>query len=293
MAPYKERILEVLAQWPRVAGVDQVYIFGSLVNDDGKAFKQQESDVDLISIVDEAYASDAKSRYEVCKNIRASVADLEVALLRAIKRYDSRVPIASINLVTHWETSRCIHKDGAKGLFYMRQFQPTLPLSAPLEQLANYIDDDFHAVNDGLIKLFQCSQTIRNQYLKTNVHDELFLDVNQGTDPIPKKIMRCAAACAAFERDPTRKPDNFESIDPLEGLEFVSSILNEARFKSDAEITELRKWVAVSRGARGTQSPMTPDQLLLLSEVIFDRARLVALPSKADKIGAAIKRGTN
>jgi len=211
-------------------------------------------------------------------------------LLFALRRYDSKLPIASISLIDKWEAAKSIHKDNAREIFFLRQFKSIRPSNNEMEQLTTFVDDDFHAKNSSLVKLCQYCQFIRNQYLKSNCHGEEFLVADTGDDPVPKKIMRCAAACAAFERDHERHPDDLDSVDTLEGLQFISAVLEERKESDDPEVKDLRRWLAVARNGRGTERPMSNDQLLLLSELVLDRALRSIVRSEADVVGAAIER---
>ncbi|HEX3651856.1 MAG TPA: hypothetical protein VHU18_03435 [Rhizomicrobium sp.] len=292
------RVLAAIEGWAgaAVSLMDRAYVFGSLVNNDGAGFIVQgsesspPSDIDLICFFTESAATTASGRHQACKHLRRLMPKLELALLLAIGRYDSGRPIVSVNFITPWEAEKCIHKDGVRRLFYLKQFRPILPPATGFQQLATFIDNDFHGLNEGPVRLFQYVQSVRNRYLRTNVHNEDFARPQTGSDPVPKQLMRLAAACAAFERDPSGRPDDLDSIDPAEGLDFLTVMLNEARSVSDPEIDSLRRWLSVARNARGTDTDMTADQSLLLSELLVDRAKSKLVRSPVDKVGAAIKR---
>jgi len=287
-------ILETVGQWASGVGqsgaAGRVYVFGSLINQDGDAFNAQESDVDILCLFRDEDATAAKSRYEACRLLRSMVPKLELNLLLAIKRYDAKKPISSINLLSPWEATKCVHKDGVRKLFYMKQFRSVHPVGDSMEQLATFIDDEFHASYESIVMLFRYLQTLRNQFLKANLHGEDFFSVSTGSDPVPKTVMRLAAACAAFERDPSGRPDDLESIDPLEGIEWLTVLLNECRRSGDEDINKLRRWMAAARRARASDAPMSRDQLLLLAELLYDRARIPVRWTAVDKMDAAIAR---
>jgi pol beta superfamily nucleotidyltransferase in conflict system len=136
-------------------------------------------------------------------------------------------------------------------------------------QLTTHIDQDFHAKNEIPITVARYCQSVRNQYLKSNLHGERFIRIDcEGDDPVPKKIMRVAAGLRAFEKTPSLSPDAFDSVDLLEGLDFLTVLLNEQKDEHEA-VRSLRDWLAKHRRGRGSRSPMTPDQLLLLCEIFL------------------------
>ncbi len=132
-------------------------------------------------------------------------------------------------------------------------------------------------------------QEIRNRYLRTNVHGHTFLDVSTGPDPVPKKLMRIAAQLAYRENGRVSGPAGPDRIDVLEGLEYLTVLLNGHR-NLGSEISGLRQRLAINRAARGEDTPFSADDLLLLTELLSDKAKSLVLLSPLQKIGTAIER---
>jgi predicted nucleotidyltransferase len=108
-APHHPDILESLSRFAdhiTHCGFDRCYVFGSLINRDGKFFTRSgplESDVDILITFSLKAAATFETRYLSCCELLPLVAQLEESLHSLLGREDPTQKICSILPITRYE----------------------------------------------------------------------------------------------------------------------------------------------------------------------------------------------
>ena len=259
--------LDKLTAWSRLlvetAGAEGAYLFGSLVYRGGEQFID-ESDVDLAIVLPLATA-DATSRLRWNVRLHALKIQLEDELARVLGRRDRRDIICSIVALTSREAGADIHKDGAEGFFTNNHFMSLLDRSiTPALPGAGRIP-----VRDRLIRqCFRFAQRTRNRYLAVSSDGTMSLLEYNGSDPIPKDVMR-HAAMAAWLQNTNAAPGS--EYDTQAGLDLISNYIYQ-RSGESPEYGDFHRKISARRGARGRLLPITAKDILLMAEIIWDLA---------------------
>jgi hypothetical protein len=159
-----------------------------------------------------------------------------------------------------------------------------LESGAPSDLIAicENVDPMFFYENSEVVSATSFVQKKRNEYLRTNVHGDRFLDTDMGKDPVKKDLMR-VAAMVSFASNSVPPTDVLTREDTLEGLEFLSIALNQLQ-AGGHDVASLRDWLATQRGGRGTVREIAAEEYLLLCEIIFDKAINCVRPTALDRV---------
>ena len=255
-------INEVLEKWANIAvrdyGAAAVHLFGSLVYKGGDQFMAS-SDVDLVLVLPET--GSALERWRWLQRFSEAVADLEMKLLRVLKRsgHESAVSVVA---VTQTELNFDVHKDGHREFFTANTFRDLVAGTERegLPGAGSATTDRFVA---GALSFVQ---KLRNEYLAVSANGTPKLGNYEGSDPLPKRIMR-AAAMAARAIDNSHGPS--AEHDVKEGLDLLTAELYALR-DGDPAYRQLQDLVSIQRLARGELHPVESVHQLLLAEMIFD-----------------------
>jgi len=257
-----EKIRDILKRWAAGAvspyEAQAVYVFGSLVYKDGEQFMDS-SDIDLVVLLPPL--ADAVERWRWLQRFSEAVADLEVAIMRALKR-DGLEPLVSVVAVTELELNFDVHKDGHREFFSANTFRDLIAGTdaVGIAGAGTKATDRFVA---GALSLVQ---KVRNDFLAVSANESPRLADYHGEDGVPKRIMR-GAAMAARAIGETNGPG--AEHDVKEGLDLLSHELY-ARRKGEPPYRSLQDLVSVRRNARGEIRPVDPSNQLLLAEIIYD-----------------------
>jgi|TARA_Y100000815_G_scaffold208328_1_gene192506 hypothetical protein len=265
---------------------DGVFIFGSLINRNGRHFVPQgsmASDVDLVLTFKDEIDT-ALARAEALKRVRGAVRSLEHETATVLQRA-TQEPIYSILPLTKYEIHQCIHKGHDPKLFMSNLFLEVVSGERVDGGLASYVDYDYHYENLEAFSAIRLCQSYRNKFLRGNQVGWLAQDDFAGETVFPKEIMR-ASALLCFASGP--KDDESRRTDLEEGQIYLLERLRELKDHSP----ELKLLVDKVNGrgfTRAESEPLSPEDMLLIHEVMFDDARSLVIPSVRDAIREVIE----
>ncbi|MGJ5175926.1 hypothetical protein ACQR1B_04360 [Bradyrhizobium oligotrophicum] len=262
----------------RHTGVDKIFVFGSLVQDEGKQFDAATSDIDLLTVLKPNEA--LYSRVEILKKLRHSMEELELILLKLLKRRDAGQSIVSNVVMTPTELEYSIHKSGDRSLLSFPRFVDLVnPTSNPQSLSSGEDEAHFLSKNSDQLSIIRHCQDKRNKFLSTSVNgSKIFLEFD-GLDAIPKDIMRMSAILSWNRGDST--DDRREDL--IEGMSFFQRRLDDLAPK-DFFIERTGILVARRRTDRGVRPPLPDEHVLALYEILFDEAVLQLSPSLRKRI---------
>lgn len=264
---------------------DGIFIFGSLIHRDGRHFVPQgsmASDVDLVLTIRDDLP-DAISRAQALINIRGAVQALEHSTATVLKRATDE-EIYSLLPLTSYEVHQCIHKGHDPKLFTSNLFLNVITGVRVNGGLANYVDYDYHYENLEAFSTIRLCQSYRNKYLRCNQVGVFAQGVFDGETIFPKEIMRGAALLGFYESDRT---DESRRTDLEAGQNYLVNLLRDMT-KQEPDIRDLMDKVDGRGFARGTSDELSAEDMLLLHEIMFDKARSLVVPSIRDSIREVI-----
>lgn len=234
----------------------QLFLFGSVIYKGGEQFNREQSDLDIVCLLPEP--NTALTRLSALQILHGHKAELELEMIRALSRSTCTEPGVSIVAITELEMHANIHKSGARRFFDKNFFYN---LIAKQETLG-IPQAGTHTVMDEYQQALEYVQKIRNEYLSVCANGTGGLREFRGADPMPKALLRAAAQL---------NPDAVEGewYDTRLGLELMHSILRQRRTEGE-EFKCLFDRISVRRGGRGSKASLSPDDQLLLAEMLFD-----------------------
>ena len=270
------------------SGFHRAYIFGSLINRDGRHFIAEgssASDVDFLLVFD-ASISTAFERSQALISLRKSIKTLEHGAAQILKRV-AKESIFSILPITQYELHQNIHKGADPKLLSANIFWDVFANSKNDGGLsAGLVDYDYHFENLEAFSAIRLCQAYRNKYLKCNLIGEFSQGEFDGETTYPKELMRGAALLRFFER-----PAEVEfRTDLEEGSKYLTRLVEQLDV-ANASAVKLRDKVSGRDFQRAQHEPLAADDLLLLNEILFDRARELIIPSVRDAIQEIMARG--
>ena len=270
-ADIRNEVLTKLQDWykqlKKYKIVDSVYVFGSLIYDDGMQFDQNLSDIDLV-VKFQDYCVSASDRINACVGLLREIELLERDMLCLLKRSNADNPIISIVAATQFEIKYGFHKDGKRDFylcndFLKLSFNPTKAKPLTVER-----DDKIHNIFENAIPTLYAAQKYRNQFLRISANGKRSVkDWDEIGQALPKEICRTAAQLRYL----IDKPSDNSLTDVNEGLAYVSHLLY-GNAKNDENQKVLHKWLIARQGGRGPKVSLNPQANLLLLEVLFDVA---------------------
>lgn len=258
-------ILKIWAKKHHTKQLSKFYLFGSLINGSGNQFLPDESDIDLIVILQD---SGPLNRAKICQKLQKAKHELEELLLSIIKRKSKSKSnaLVSLVLVTSNEVIWDIHKSKKIKFFRDNKFLNLLDesdTSIPIE-IDIPIGLDNREALSYIIQALEEAQKYRNKYLSINPNKS---KEYKEKDIFPKDLARSAAQVRSFDIKNEK-----EKFDINLGNSYLISLLEQkTRTKSD-EWSKLNSKVG-ERYGRSRQNPALNDfDLLLLHELLFDKA---------------------
>lgn len=251
---FDQEVLTALRGWvvnlpkPDIAGA---YVFGSLVNAQGRAFSLASSDIDLVLVTEESEPS------EKLGLLKALVphADLLEDLLRKTFKRNEGEPITSITLVTKFELDQGIHKDRNSRIFFASNvFLPLTHATETTVQVGNALANDLLTEYFPAWTVIANAQAQRNKFLRKGILAGRGLrDFESSVYVLPKDLLRNAYAvdCLIRQRDPAYG----DVDDTAQGLTFIRGEL-EVRSSQTAEASALLSLIQSNRpGGKGALLP--------------------------------------
>jgi len=241
------------------------------------------SDVDLILTFDDAMTS-AENRYTALKRIRDFIRPLEHETASVLKRATAE-PIYSILPLTSYEIHQCIHKGHDPKLFMSNLFLEVRTGDRVEEGLASFVDYDYHFENLEAFASIRLCQNYRNIYLRGNQIGEFAQKDFGGETVFPKEIMRGAALLKYSDGKRDRED---RRTDLEEGQTYLLNLLDEK--SNDANLfKEMFERVTGRNFAKTKSKDLNADDMLLIHEIMFDKARELVIPSVRDAIREVIE----
>lgn len=241
--------------------VSSIHIFGSLVYKNGEQFMDT-SDVDLAVTLLETDHSNALNRVRQINLLKESKRDLELKLMRILQA-SGLTPIVSLIPLTSIEIECDIHKDLHRPFFGENIFQDAITKEI-FENLPNAgtLDPPRYGKNG-----IAFAQKTRNLFLAEAPNSTLTLQDFSGEDPLPKALMRASAQTARYVGETEETGAEF---DLKEGLDYLANLLYSKR-TDDQAYRKLSDKISNRRGARGYKEPLSPDDQLMLAEILYDQ----------------------
>lgn len=288
--------LDCLQKWAKEKKIlqdFQLFVFGSIVEDDAGTFMPKSSDIDLVLCFQNPSLTYV-GRAGLLKKLRSSLLDLEVRLLQLYKRGVASKPITSAVVLTQLERKLSLHKGADPTLLSAARFvsidstklrADTLVAVSPEGE-----DPGFEAINREAGAAIRAVQKFRNQYVQMAPNSEpTVAPFDDEIDPLDKALMR-EAAKVLWTKGSRESSQGREAV--RKGLEFIAERINDLA-KSEPALTSLTDGLSVRRKARGTPRPLTADEQLLAWEILFEEAVGALRPTGNDCLEGALAVAQN
>lgn len=281
----QKETLDLLVKWRASldgsACIDRLYVFGSLINDQGRDFHKKNSDIDLVITFGSA-ADPISARLASLHYLEQRLEELELGLIKLLHR-DAQHPHTSLVCLTEVERYHGIHKAMDFNLLSERQFLE-INDGASFEADHVYVTDaldepEFRTECGDAINVVAYAQEIRNKFLSNSLNTSFrgLSDFND-EDPLPKKAMRVAAMLGwrALGEDARKRTDL------AVGLRYLQNLIAER----SADFKDLHRKLEGRILKRGTPQPLSRADQLVIAEVLFEAARphLISRRSRLDGI---------
>jgi predicted nucleotidyltransferase len=279
--------IRVWASEAKVLSSFDCYIFGSLVEDGGEQFNQTTSDIDMALVFKAADKRlDFAARVTALQQLRETMSNLEVLLLRRFKRASAAKFITSITVLTKAEKRYALHKGKDSELLTGKRF---VQLATKDISRASFVRvsepdaaSDFELMNRECASVVQEAQAARNSFLQVSANGtEAMAPYDDDTDPLPKKMMRAAAMLRYVEGG---KIDDAGRVSIALGGDYLADLIGTQ--KSHEMVSALHKAVGVRRGNRGTRRALTALEQLIVWEMLFDKAMKLKVATKSERLRA-------
>jgi len=272
MLPTREEVTEILKKkWDERKLEElfpEAFIFGSLINRGGRHFMPagtMGSDIDFLMVFNPEI-SEAPSRTKTLTEFKVIAKELEYEVCQLLKRTDK---VFSFLPVTDYEVYHCIHKGFDPKIFTLNIFFDVLKGELSKNGLADYIDFDFHLESIEAFTAMRNCQKMRNMFLSVDMLGEEVVEPFDGPGEVPKEIMRTFALLNYIDMPDGALSDR---TDLEKGFDFLKRCLKENVYGS-MEVSSLAEKVSGRSFIRSESEPLTPNDLLLLTEISFDEAR--------------------
>jgi len=263
---------------------DRAYLFGSLVNNDGEFFWPsgvKNSDIDFLVRINPEVVG-AVNRTLALIELQARLPEIEETLTAKLAREpDGTGSIMSVLPVTWYEIYHCIHKGFDPKIFTLNIFYDVLKKRSRKDGLSDFIDKSYQYDNTETFAVMRLCQKLRNDFMKISDDGQPELTMFDGVGAVPKEIMR-AAALLKFAENGHDEPEARTNL--AEGEDYIADHLKALKEEHEL-IAELEKKIRKRRSTAAYRKPaLEPFDLILLSEILFDKARYLSLPSVRETI---------
>lgn len=277
-----EKVITDLAAWSQRLHeqdrCERAFVFGSLVNRDGRHFLisgATTSDIDILLEFNKKSA-DAILRTADCIEIQKTIAQAEYNVGKNLVAMEKQ-GLLSVLLVTQYEIYHCIHKGFDPKIYTHNLFLPLIGENKSRVRLADYIDAKCHLENIELFAIARIAQKIRNNYLKTNLYGNHVVKLEDDPyDSLPKEILRAGALLRYVEEIRRTNKENSElRTDLEEGENYIFSKISSLATANYA-YKEILDKLSARRNKRATSPKLDPTDVLFVSEILFDIMRSLA-----------------
>jgi predicted nucleotidyltransferase len=259
----------------------KIYIFGSLIHRNERHFiasGASASDIDLLAVFDDRLAT-AVERWDALTKLRATIGSLEHSIASLLDRGGDE-PIFSMLPLTKFEVRQCIHKGHDPKLLTDNIFFDVVE-DRFLESGLSFLGDfQYHYENLEPFSVMKLCQKNRNNYLAANQRSKFVQESFTDEEPLPKELMRSAAILNFFDGD---REDSSRRTDLEEGAIYLVKILQSASESCDFA-KNVYETVTGRQNFRAKSADLTPNDMLFLHELLYDRAKKIAIPSVRDAV---------
>jgi len=221
MTHKQEYLLAEIADWAKVTqselDIKNIYLFGSLVYQNGDRFDSKVSDIDVLIVLGDKLNSDWQKRVETIKSLTKNKDRLEAVLFKTLQR-TGLDPICSMVVISSWELSLSIHKDRSPGFYCDSEFLDLI--SQEKRSLAPKMTAEI-ASSDAL-SAAHGAQKFRNAYLAISANGSRKNAPSSEESSFPKDLLRAAAQIAYAEFPGTKSEEKY---DTNKGLLYLASTL--------------------------------------------------------------------
>jgi hypothetical protein len=262
----KHQLMATLQDWAtrlvQDTAFDEVFLFASLLYQEGAQFKPGRSDIDLILRFGEV-VSDPARRVQACESALAPKHVLEERVKSMLGRASEKVPIVSAVPATSFECTNDIHKGRDHRFFSINHFQALtrqechpMPLGSPSGELLALVYAD-------AIPVICSAQYYRHKFLSATTDGVMDFPVHDDVEAFPKAMSRAAAQLRYFVLD--LKDES--QFDTLRGQDYLYDLVCEWAAKG-SRYAELQRLVAARRTHGALHPPVDAGSQLLLWEIL-------------------------
>lgn len=244
-----------------------MFLFGSAIYESGDQFDAQQSDLDLVVLLEQELS--ATERVDLLVGLKKMKAKLELRMVPALHRTNCQEPGVSVVPITKTELVANIHKSGAR-----RFFDKNIYLNLGTDkQTIGLTGANTSFIPDEGRQAIELTQKTRKNFLSIGANETGGIEPFTGEDPLPKALARSAAQLV---------PDVAAGAwyDTRFGLEFIFEELRKQRSDSP-RLESLYRKLSIRRGGRGRNQPLDDCDQLLLAEILYDCASLLPLEPMA------------
>lgn len=248
--------------------VQSVYVFGSLVNAEGRMFSKEMSDIDLLVATK---TLTAEKQQALAAELKQRIASLEVMLAALMNRHDAE-PVSSTTIVSQFELNEGVHKDRNSRIFFAaRSFLRIDIHSEQLEQAGNALPPDLLGPHFTAWTVLANAQAFRNKYLRCTPSGPSILQFDSPTIKLPKDLLRNAYAGECYSR---RADTAYATVDDTaKGLKHLEKLL-EQRQDDSPFARELLELLESNRpGGKGRRLPVPANLLLFAWDILSEGVR--------------------
>lgn len=268
MTDKKAEIIRLLKDWKSELNKEidsgRLFLFGSLINFNGKQFNPNKSDVDLI-IEFPNELNDALAVREWLVILKKHKQSLEQKLTFLLQKDSTNQEIISLIPITQEELKYNIHKSSARNFYEINEFYN---IENDTVERGNVLFKATKLDNELIVQAIETTQKMRNDFLKNcAISDFNKLDWSENGRPIPKDLARhCAKIKALIDGEIF----NADALNLSLGLDFLKGLLSNSRDIS--EIYDLYCWIdSRTNGSSLVDNPnlLSQENHLLFYEIVF------------------------
>lgn len=278
MVNLKTEIITFLKDWKEELNKEiesgRLFLFGSLVNYDGRQFNPDKSDVDLIIEFPKGLISPVGIKDWIVA-LKKHKLILEQKLTVIMKKKTNNQEIVSLVPISEIELKFQLHKSGVRNFFEINEFYD---IDNDSIEKGNALFPSEKIDNELIIQSIESTQKIRNDYLKNcSLLDFHKLEWSDDDRAIPKELARHCAKVKSLE---DTEIFNADSLNISLGIDYLKGILSKHR--DIPEVYDLYCWVDFRTNGSSSKTDselLTQENHLLLYEIVFQKL-LDILPLK-------------
>lgn len=244
-----------------------VYLHGSLINDDGRGFSLEFSDIDLLVTTT---LTNPHERTEFSIKLKRLIDEIEEDLKTHLKHREF-FPIISVCITTQFELEDGIHKNrNASNAFVIETFHPLNSHDSVLTIIGGRLKTDLVGIHFPAWAILTEAQEIRSNFVSPKSTTEEKKKEETGFNhpflPLPKELLRNAYLFDCFKR-----VEDIEMIvedDIANGINVIKTMLK-TEADTDNYAKDLSKLIETNRpGGRNPGTSISSEQILYLWELL-------------------------